>query len=62
MVVAVVDGYSLAWLVDGDTENARRGLHGFGAFLVSQSTPRAASTEPSDTSTVDAASTGAGAA
>ena len=32
-VVAVVDGYSLAWLVDGDEERARDGVHGFGRFL-----------------------------
>jgi len=32
-VVAVVDGYSLAWLVDGDEERARDGVHGFGQFL-----------------------------
>lgn len=34
-VVAVVDGYSLAWLVDGDEEKAREGMHGFGKFLLS---------------------------
>ncbi|WP_028046218.1 TetR/AcrR family transcriptional regulator [Cellulomonas sp. URHE0023] len=32
-VVAVIDGYSLAWLVDGDEERAREGMHGFGQFL-----------------------------
>ncbi|WP_426594299.1 TetR/AcrR family transcriptional regulator [Cellulomonas sp. McL0617] len=34
-VVAVVDGYSLAWLVDGDEAKAREGMHGFGRFLLS---------------------------
>ncbi|WP_034611070.1 TetR/AcrR family transcriptional regulator [Cellulomonas sp. URHD0024] len=34
-VVAVVDGYSLAWLVDGDETKAREGMHGFGRFLLS---------------------------
>lgn len=33
-VVAVVDGYSLAWLVDGDEAKAREGMHGFGKFLL----------------------------
>jgi AcrR family transcriptional regulator len=33
-IVAVIDGYSLAWLVDGDEEKAREGMHGFGQFLL----------------------------
>ena len=35
-VVAAVDGYSLAWLVDGDGVAAREGLRAFGQYLVSQ--------------------------
>ncbi|MDC7121449.1 TetR family transcriptional regulator [Cellulomonas fimi] len=38
-VVAVVDGYSLAWLVDGDSEAARRGLQGFGQYLAAMAVP-----------------------
>lgn len=38
-IVAVVDGFSLAWLVDGDTEAARRGLQGFGGYLTSMAVP-----------------------
>ena len=38
-VVAVVDGYSLAWLVDGDEAKARQGLHGFGRFLFASAVP-----------------------
>jgi AcrR family transcriptional regulator len=38
-VVAVIDGYSLAWLVDGDSEAARRGLLGFGRFLATMAVP-----------------------
>ncbi len=38
-VVAVVDGYSLAWLVDGDSERARTGLHAFGRYLLSATAP-----------------------
>ena len=38
-VVAVIDGFSLAWLVDGDSEAARSGLQGFGRFLVTVAVP-----------------------
>ncbi|WP_456844649.1 TetR/AcrR family transcriptional regulator [Cellulomonas sp. P5_C6] len=38
-VVAVVDGFSLAWLVDGDSETAREGLQGFGRFLMTVAVP-----------------------
>jgi AcrR family transcriptional regulator len=41
-VVAVVDGYSLAWLVDGDEQRAREGVHGFGRFLRQLTAPSAA--------------------
>jgi AcrR family transcriptional regulator len=41
-VVAVVDGYSLAWLVDGDEELAREGMHGFGQFLLTTTVPNPA--------------------
>jgi len=40
IVVAVVDGYSLAWLVDGDAEKALRGLHGLGGYLATLTVPR----------------------
>jgi len=40
-VVAVVDGFSLAWLVDGDAEAARAGLQGFGRFLATIAVPAA---------------------
>jgi len=38
-IVAVVDGFSLAWLVDGDDEAAIRGLRGFAKFLTSLAVP-----------------------
>ncbi|GEK23355.1 TetR/AcrR family transcriptional regulator [Cellulomonas xylanilytica] len=38
-IVAVVDGFSLAWLVDGDSEAARSGLQGFGRFLATMAVP-----------------------
>ncbi len=38
-VVAVIDGFSLAWLVDGDTESARRGLQGFARYLAALAVP-----------------------
>ena len=38
-IVAVVDGFSLAWLVDGDSEAARNGLQGFGRFLATVAIP-----------------------
>ncbi len=37
--VAVVDGLSLAWLVDGDDEIARQTIAGFGTFLATQAEP-----------------------
>lgn len=37
--VAVVDGLSLAWLVDGDDEIARQTIAGFGKFLATQAEP-----------------------
>lgn len=40
-IVAVVDGFSLAWLVDGDSETARLGLQGFGRFLATMAVPAA---------------------
>jgi len=47
-VVAAIDGYSLAWLVDGDEERARAGMHAFGRYLI-------ASTEPAPDAASDAA-------
>ncbi|WP_421742146.1 TetR/AcrR family transcriptional regulator [Cellulomonas sp.] len=38
-VVAVIDGYSLAWLVDGDGEAARAGLLAFGRYLSTMAVP-----------------------
>lgn len=38
-VIAVVDGYSLAWLVDGDSDVARNGLLGFASFLTQLTEP-----------------------
>jgi AcrR family transcriptional regulator len=38
-VVAVIDGFSLAWLVDGDSEAARTGLQGFGRYLATITVP-----------------------
>lgn len=38
-IVAVVDGFSLAWLVDGDSEAARNGLQGFGRYLATIAVP-----------------------
>src|SRR5690349_12559279 len=38
-VVAVIDGFSLAWLVDGDGEAARAGLQGFGRYLATVAVP-----------------------
>lgn len=38
-VVAVIDGYSLAWLVDGDSEAARAGLLAFGRYLSTMAVP-----------------------
>ncbi len=38
-MIAVVDGYSLAWLVDGDDEAARGGLHGYGGYLATLTRP-----------------------
>ena len=39
MIVAVIDGYSLAWLVDGDSDAARTGLLGFGQYLATATVP-----------------------
>ncbi|RHA40961.1 TetR/AcrR family transcriptional regulator [Cellulomonas rhizosphaerae] len=39
VVVAVVDGYSLAWLVDDNAEAALRGLQGFGTYLATLTVP-----------------------
>ena len=38
-VVAVIDGFSLAWLVDGDSEAARAGLQGIGRYLAAVAVP-----------------------
>jgi AcrR family transcriptional regulator len=38
-IVAVIDGFSLAWLVDGDSEAARNGLQGFGRYLATIAVP-----------------------
>ncbi len=38
-MIAVVDGYSLAWLVDGDDEAARGGLHGYARYLAGLTRP-----------------------
>ncbi|PVU84179.1 TetR/AcrR family transcriptional regulator [Cellulomonas sp. WB94] len=35
-IVAVVDGFTLGWLVDGDAEAGRQGMLGFARFLESQ--------------------------
>jgi AcrR family transcriptional regulator len=40
-VVAVIDGFSLAWLVDGDSDAARNGLQGFGRYLATIAVPAA---------------------
>jgi AcrR family transcriptional regulator len=39
VAVAVIDGFALAWLVDGDDEAARQGMLGFAAFLQTQAVP-----------------------
>ncbi len=54
-VVAVVDGFSLAWLVDGDGEAARDGLQGFGRFLMSIAVPQGGTAEPGEGSSEAAA-------
>jgi AcrR family transcriptional regulator len=38
-IVAVVDGFALAWLVDGDDEAGRAGMLGFARFLETQAAP-----------------------
>ncbi|HEX5331993.1 MAG TPA: TetR family transcriptional regulator [Cellulomonas sp.] len=38
-IVAVVDGFTLGWLVDGDAEAGRAGMLGFARFLESQAAP-----------------------
>jgi AcrR family transcriptional regulator len=49
VVIALVDGFSLAWLVDGDDEATLRGLEGVGAYLATQAVP--ASLAPEDAAT-----------
>ncbi|MDM7830473.1 TetR/AcrR family transcriptional regulator [Cellulomonas edaphi] len=39
IVVAVVDGYSLGWLVDGNADLALRGLRGLGGYLATLAVP-----------------------
>lgn len=48
VVVALVDGYTLAWLVDGDDAAAREGLHGFGGYLASLTRPAPAAVTTAD--------------
>ncbi|HZL02639.1 MAG TPA: TetR family transcriptional regulator [Cellulomonas sp.] len=38
-IVAVVDGFTLAWLVDGDDEAGKAGMLGFARFLETQAAP-----------------------
>jgi len=38
-ILAVVDGFALAWLVDGDAEAGRQGMLGFAAYLATQAEP-----------------------
>jgi AcrR family transcriptional regulator len=45
-VIAVVDGFSLAWLVDGDDGAALAGLLGFGRFLATLAEPAELAAEP----------------
>ena len=54
-VVAVIDGYSLAWLVDGDSDAARAGLLAFGRYLSTMAVPVAL--EPVGADAGDAAAT-----
>ncbi|WP_421732270.1 TetR/AcrR family transcriptional regulator [Cellulomonas sp.] len=54
-VVAVIDGYSLAWLVDGDSDSARAGLLAFGRYLSTLAVPVAL--EPVGADAGDAAAT-----
>ncbi|MEZ0446781.1 TetR/AcrR family transcriptional regulator [Cellulomonas sp. ICMP 17802] len=53
-VVAVIDGFSLAWLVDGDSETARAGLQGFGRFLATVAVPVVLEPEPEPAPTTSA--------
>ncbi|WP_034649018.1 TetR/AcrR family transcriptional regulator [Cellulomonas sp. HZM] len=39
IALALIDGYSLAWLVDGETEPAQRGLRGFARYVASLAEP-----------------------
>jgi AcrR family transcriptional regulator len=48
-VVAVIDGFSLAWLVDGDGEAARTGLQGFGRYLATVAVPASVEAEAAAT-------------
>ncbi|MDM7855395.1 TetR/AcrR family transcriptional regulator [Cellulomonas alba] len=45
-VIAVVDGISLAWLVDGDDASALSALQGFGRYLASVAVPGEVVEEP----------------
>ena len=38
-IIAVVDGFTLAWLVDGDEEAGKLGMLGFARFLETQAAP-----------------------
>jgi len=53
-IVAVIDGYSLAWLVDADGEQARAGLQGFGQFLRTLAVPVALEPDEGDHASVGA--------
>lgn len=48
IVVAVVDGYSLAWLVDGNADAALAGLQGFGTYLATLTVPLDGSAQDSE--------------
>jgi len=41
-VVAVLDGFSLAWLVDGDDDLLLQGMQGFGKYLLTMAQPASA--------------------
>lgn len=49
-IIAAIDGFSLAWLVDDDEEAALDGLHLFAQFLASQTAP-AGSADPGESGT-----------
>jgi AcrR family transcriptional regulator len=46
--VAIIDGFALAWLVDGDDKSAREGMAGFARFLQTQAIPLGACESTSD--------------